>query len=335
MILDKKPKICVIIPSYNAENSILEVIKSIPSYIDCIYIINDGSSDNTKCVIEKENKNVKFKLISHNKNMGIGAAMISGYKKALEDGYDICVKMDADGQMSPTYLPELLEPIISQRSDYSKGNRFHHDQELKKMPFVRRIGNLALSFLVKMASGNWAVFDPTNGYTAIHRAALEEINFNRLHKRYFFEISMLVLLRECDAIIEDVSIPAIYGEEKSHLNIKKILIQFPLLLLKYGIGRIKKQYFIYDFNLVSLSLLVGTLLLIFGIGFGIDAWIHNSALNKITPPGTVMIAALPILIGIQFLLQAISMDVANIPKRSLQQKMYRKREKIRKFFDST
>jgi len=232
--------------------------------------------------------------------------------------------MDADDQMDPTYLEELIEPLVSGRADYVKGNRFHDAEALRRMPLIRKVGNAGLSFLIKAASGQWHVFDPTNGYIAIHRAALAALDLRKIHPRYFFESSMLVLLRRLDAVVEDVPMPARYGDEPSHLSIGSTLIEFPWLLLRYGLGRVLWQYFVADFNAVSLFLLCGAPLVSFGGLFGLYHWIDNYRHNILTATGTVMLAVLPLILGFQLFLQALVLDVQNVPRRPLQIRLRRR-----------
>ncbi len=204
------------------------------------------------------------------------------------------------------------------RADYTKGNRFHDTEALRRMPLARKVGKAGLSFLLKASSGQWHIFDPTNGYTAIHCTALRALDLGRLHPRYFFESSMLSLLRRLGAVVEDVPMPARYGEEHSNLSIPRALIEFPWLLLRQGVHRILWQYFVADFNAVSLFLVSGVPLIAYGVLFGLYHWIHSYLTNHLTPTGTVMLAVLPLIIGFQLLLQALVLDIQNAPRQPLQ-----------------
>ena len=153
--------------------------------------------------------------------------MLTGYAEAHRLGAEIVVKMDGDGQMDPAQLPALIAPIVRGEADYAKGNRYLHARQLRSMPLLRRLGNLGLSFLTKLASGYWNIFDPTNGYTAIHAALIPLLNKEDIGRRYFFESSMLLELSLLRAVVRDVYIPARYGDETSHLSILKTLRQFP------------------------------------------------------------------------------------------------------------
>jgi glycosyltransferase involved in cell wall biosynthesis len=318
-------KVAVIIPAYRAAETIQEVIGGIPRWIDAIYVVNDASTDDT-AVRASAARDPRARLISHEVNQGVGAAMVTGYRAALDDGMEICVKMDADGQMDPAYLPQLVEPLAAGHADYAKGNRFHDAAALRRMPLIRRLGNAALSFLIKAASGQWRVFDPTNGYTAIHRAALTALELGKLHPRYFFESSMLIRLREIDAVVQDVPMPARYCEERSHLSVSRTLVEFPWLLLRHGLKRVLWQYFVVDFNAVSLFLICGAPLITFGVLFGLYHWIDSYLRQVLASTGTVMLAVLPLILGFQLLLQALVLDVQTKPEQPLQARLRRPAE---------
>jgi glycosyltransferase involved in cell wall biosynthesis len=310
-------RVAVIVPAYRAAGAIEKVLSGIPSWVNVIYVVDDASPDGTGARVRAQ-ADSRVQLLVHDVNRGVGGAMVTGYRRALAEGVDICVKMDADDQMDPALLGALIEPLASGRADYAKGNRFRDAEALRRMPLGRKIGNAGLSFLIKAASGQWHIFDPTNGYVAIHRAVLAGLDLRKVHPRYFFESSMLILLRRLDAVVEDVPMPARYGDESSHLSIGRTLIEFPWLLLRYGLRRVLWQYFIADFNAVSLLLLSGVPLVTFGGVFGLYHWIDNYRHHVLTPTGTVMLAVLPLILGFQLLLQALVLDVQNVPRRPFQ-----------------
>lgn len=243
--------------------------------------------------------------------------MVSGYRKAMEIDVDIVVKMDGDDQMDPKFLVDLIRPLLLGEADYSKGNRWENGEELLSMPALRRTGNLALSFLTKLVSGNWRLFDPCNGYTAIRTSTLKKMDLGKQSKDYFFETSMLVELSILRAMVKDVAIPARYGDETSSLRIGRILRRFPPLLMKSFARRVWQQYFIRDFVPASLFLLAGTLLSSGGLLFGICAWWLSFLKGVQTPTGTVMLAAVPLLMGYQLLMQAMVLDIGNQPTSAL------------------
>lgn len=308
----KYPKIAVVIPCYKVEKTIIKVIRGIPDFVKYIICVNDCSPDGTTQEILSINE-PRVSLISHLKNQGVGGSLLTGYSFGLGLDPDIIVKIDGDGQMDPKFLPMLIEPIINGETDYVKGNRFLHQQELKSMPFLRRAGNLGLTFLTKAASGYWNVFDPTNGYTAISARALKELDPDRISKNYFFETSMLCELRRKDCVVKDVAIPAIYNDATSSLKIYQQLPIFWFNLLRRFFNRIVYRYFLFDFNAVSLFLLSSLTLGSFGIVWGIIKWIESAKTGVAATTGTVLIAVLPIILCVQLLIQAIAIDINDVP----------------------
>lgn len=327
-------KVAVIVPAFRAEITIQKVLSGIPEWVDAIYVVNDASPDETAARVRSVG-DPRVRMIAHEANQGVGGAMVTGYRQALSDGMDICAKMDADDQMDPAYVSALIEPLAEGRADYTKGNRFHDSAALRRMPLARRVGNAGLSFLIKAASGQWHIFDPTNGYTAIHRAALAALELGKLHPRYFFESSMLIKLKEIGALVEDVPMPARYGQGKSNLRVSRTLAEFPWLLLRHGLKRILWQYFVADFNAVSLFLVSGIPLVVFGLVFGIYHWIENYLRGALTPTGTVMLSVLPLILGFQLLLQALVLDVQSVPQRPLQARQRRPADAKTKVTHST
>ena len=304
--------VIVIIPAYLAEKSIQKVISGIPDWVRAIIVVDDGSQDRTSEIVQSMN-NPKISLIQHNQNMGVGGAMITGYKKSLELGADIIVKIDSDGQMDPIYMDKLIQPIVLGKADYTKGNRFFYWKGTERMPLYRKIGNLSLSFLSKLASGYWDIFDPTNGYTAISAEIIPLLDFNHISNRFFFETSMLIGLRIIRAVVVDVYIPAKYEGEKSHLSAWKSLFEFPPKIIKGFLRRIIYEYFIRDFTQTSLLLFTGVVFSGFGLIWSLYYWLRSIKTGVVTTTGTVMIGVLPVILGIQFLLQALVMDTQNIP----------------------
>lgn len=304
--------VAVVIPMFRAEAHIAEVVRTIPDWVRTIVVVDDKSPcDGARIVRELADPRVT--LVQHEHNQGVGGATMTGYREAARLGATVLVKMDADGQMDPAALPALTAPILRGVADYTKGNRFLHSRELRHMPFVRRIGNLGLSFMTKLASGYWRVFDPTNGYTAIHARVVSMLDPRRIGNRYFFETSVLFELGLQRAVVRDVFIPARYGDETSNLSEWKSLLGFPPRQLRGLLRRVWTQYFLRDFGLVPVFLLSGLLCVGFGVVFGLIAWIHSASTGDIATTGTVMLSVLPIIVGVQQLLQAIVLDVQNEP----------------------
>ncbi|MEP7135682.1 MAG: glycosyltransferase family 2 protein [Chloroflexota bacterium] len=310
--------IAAVIPCYRVEREIGPLIASLPGYIKYVIVVDDASPDETsKIVLKAAERDRRIVLIRHESNLGVGGAMITGFRKALELNAQLIVKIDGDGQMDPAQLPNLLSPIIQGRADYTKGNRFRDFQALQKMPIVRRIGNMALGFLTKAATGYWNLFDPTNGFVAIHGKVLAQLQLERIEHGYFFEISMLANLYLLGAVIKDVPMPARYGSEVSSLSVRRSLIEFPAKLLRTFLRRLILKNLIYDFSMASIYMLASLPLLLFGFIFGISKWAQYSALKLPAPTGTVMLPTLSVILGIQFLIAAIEIDLRSTPKEPI------------------
>ena len=308
--------VSVVIPCYNVAVHIEDVIRNLPASINWIIVVNDCSKDDTETILLRlKQENEKIIHIRHEVNQGVGGAMLSGYKKSLELKSDFTIKMDGDGQMDAEYIPVLLKPLVEDKADFTKGNRFRDLKALRAMPISRRIGNMGLSFIIKAASGYWNIFDPTNGYTAIRNDILKIIDFDSVHKRYFFETSMINELYYANAVIMDIPMKARYGDEVSGLSRTKTLFEFPPKLFVAFLKRVILKYFLYDFNIASLYLMIGVPFFVGGAVFG---WINfeKYALSSIpAPTGTVIFPTLFIMLGFQLLLAAISYDITNYPKR--------------------
>jgi dolichol-phosphate mannosyltransferase len=313
-----KTVIAVVIPAYKVQDHISKVLAGIPKWVKFIIVVDDASPDQTAEVLRNIKDN-RLNVIQHKANQGVGGAVLSGYAKAISLGADIIVKMDGDDQMDPAYLPFLLDPVLQRKADYAKGNRFLHTTTLQRMPFLRRLGNIGLTFFTKIASGYWDIFDPTNGYTAIGRNALTLLSTDDISRDYFFESNMLLALRCINAVIRDVPIPSRYGDEISSLSIKRVVFTFPFRLIKGFFQRISREYFWFDFNAGSLLLLFGLILLIFGFIWGIVKWNQSVATGVAATTGTVLIAVLPIIVGVQFLTQFLVLDISRIPREPLSQ----------------
>ena len=313
-----KMRIAVVIPAFQAAQHIRRVIAGMPPFVSHIIVVDDCSSDETAALVAQDAADdPRLVLVRHTVNQGVGGAVLTGYQKALDLGAEIIVKMDADDQMDPAYLLPLIAPILSGEADYTKGNRFLRTRELRAMPVARRIGNLGLSFMTKVASGQWPIFDPTNGYTAIHASIVPLLNQAAIDRRYFYESSMLLELGLLRAVVRDVSIPARYQNETSHLSKRKALLEFPWRLFRGLFHRQWLQYFVRDFTGVSAFLISGLALLLWGGAFGAYHWFLSSQTGVVATTGTVMLAVLPVILGIQLLLQAMIADIQNAPVRPI------------------
>src|SRR5687767_350544 len=314
----QKYAIAVVIPCHRVEREIAAVIANLPRYLQYIIVIDDASPDKTSEIIkELAQKDGRISLVCHEKNQGVGGAMLTGFRKALELDAQIVVKIDGDGQMDTAYLPDLLIPLIEGWADYTKGNRFRDFQALQKMPLVRRMGNIALGFLTKAATGYWDLLDPANGFVAIRSNVLAQLPLDQIDRTFFFETSMLANLYLLKAVVKDVPMPARYEGEVSNLSVRKTLMEFPFRLLKTFIRRLVLKNLIYDFSMASIYIFAGLPLLLFGLIFGISRWISYAMRDIPAPTGTVMLPTLSVLLGVQFVIAAIEIDLRSVPTQPL------------------
>ncbi len=323
---DLRCLIAVVIPCYRVTRELRGVIAAIGPDVDVIYCIDDGCPDDSHSVaMELQEFDPRVRPLRHKTNSGVGGAVITGFQQAIADGAEIIVKLDGDGQMDPADIPALIEPIVNGKADYTKGNRFFYLDDLRAMPKLRLFGNAALSFFSKLSSGYWNLFDPTNGFVAIHADVAKLLPLDKLAKRYFFESDMLFRLNTLRAVVVDVPLPARYGDEGSHLSIGRVLLTFPLYHLRSLVKRCFYNYFLRDFNLASINLLFGVGLMLFGLIFGATQWIEGIASHTPASSGTVMIAALPIILGFQLLLSAVNYDIAGVPREPIHRRLRERR----------
>ena len=309
----KNQRITAVIPAHNEAGHIAQVIATMPEFVDHLVVVDDCSRDNTyEAAVSSGDKRVV--ALKTPQNRGVGGATILGYHKGIELESDIIVKMDGDGQMDPGYLSSLIDMLIDQEYDYAKGNRFLVGESLSFMPRHRLFGNVVLTFMTKLASGYWHIFDPQNGYTAIKCDALRSLNLAAIHERFFFENDMLIHLNFFKYRVKDVAIPARYGGEKSDLNPFKISLTFPLLLLRRFFHRVYHKYVLRDFSPIALFLFLGLGLFTWGILLGIYLYFRTVSTGIATPTGTIMLALLPLILGFQLILQAIVLDIQETPK---------------------
>jgi len=303
--------VCVVLPCYGVERHIREVVHSIPPWVDHIVAVNDACRDATAAVLASID-DPRLVVLHHPKNRGVGGATQTGFAQALTLGADVVVKMDGDGQMDPARLEALIAPVARGFADFAKGNRWADLKALKTMPPLRLAGNTALGFLVRAASGYWSTFDPVNGFLAI-RADLLRLFQSPLPERYFFECGLLIEAGIQRAAVVDVSMPARYGDENSSLSIPRAVIGFPPRLLRGFVRRVFWRYYIYDFSVTSLLLATGLPMFLFGLVYGSLTWAQHAGQDYVSA-GQVMIAAMPMILGFQLLLQACVLDIASTPR---------------------
>ena len=306
-------RVHVVIPAYNVAPHLGAVLRGIPAFVDTVTVVDDGSTDDT-AEAAKNAGDPRVTVLGSPTNEGVGGAMARGFEHALAQGDGIIVKMDGDGQMDPADLPRLLEPIVDGRCDYAKGNRFLRSRELDIMPRARLAGNFVLTFLTKLASGYWNVFDPQNGYLAITSGTLRLLDLGRLSRRYFFENDMLINLNIFDARVCDVAMPSRYGTERSSMRLGRILCSFPFHLFRGYWHRFYRKHVLRDFSPVALFMLTGLPLLAWGTGFGLYTWGQSWLQNQFASTGTVMLSVLPFLVGFELVLQALVLEIRDTPR---------------------
>ncbi|MBX3133295.1 MAG: glycosyltransferase family 2 protein [Gemmatimonadaceae bacterium] len=304
--------VAIIIPCFRVERHIAGVIRSIPEQYRTIICVDDASPDTSAAVIQGLG-DPRVILVRHARNLGVGGAVKTGYAEAMRRGAGICVKMDGDGQMSAEDLDALVAPLLDASADYAKGNRFVDLTALRQMPTVRLVGNALLTFASKCACGYWNMLDVSNGFTAISAGLLRRLDLARISDRYFFETSMLIELNILRAAVADVSMPARYGDERSSLRISRVLATFPALLVRGLARRLYWRYVIEDFGVASVCAVAGIPLLLFGTSFGAVRWLETVSSGTPATAGTVLVAALPIIVGFQLVLAAVLLDVLSSP----------------------
>jgi len=312
--------IAVVIPCYRVTRHILDVLARMGPEVSRIYVVDDKCPDGTAALVREKCTDPRVTVIEHAQNQGVGGAVMTGYQAAIDDGMTVIVKVDGDGQMDPTLIPSFAAPILRGEADYTKGNRFFDLEQIRSMPPVRLFGNAILSLMTKLSSGYWDLFDPTNDYTAIHADAARHLPFNRISRRYFFETDMLFRLNTLHAVVVDVPMDAHYADEVSNLKISKIITEFLVKHVRNFGKRIFYNYYLRNMSLASVELPLGVLLVLLGAIYGGIHWIESANAGIETPAATVMLASLPILMGVQLILAFLANDIASVPKRPLHKK---------------
>lgn len=309
--------IAVVIPCYRVTRHILAVLAAIGPEVQRIYVIDDKCPDGSGALVRAECSDARVRVIEHAENLGVGGAVMTGYAAAIADGVDVIVKIDGDGQMDSSLIPRFVAPIQDGEADYTKGNRFYDLEQIGSMPPMRLIGNAVLSLMTKLSSGYWDLFDPTNGYTAIHADAARHLPFGRISRRYFFETDMLFRLNTLRAVVVDVPMDAVYGDEVSNLKISKIVTEFAAKHVRNFFKRLFYNYYLRNMSLASIELPLGVAMLLFGSIYGASHWLYSLRHDMVTPAGTVMVAALPLIMGTQLILAFLAYDIAAVPRRAI------------------
>lgn len=310
-------KVATVLPSYKSKSKILSVLEQIGPEVHGIFVVDDACPEGTGKTAQSECKDPRVQVIFMPENRGVGGATLAGFMKAQQLGYSILVKLDSDGQMNPKLIPKLIKPILEGQCDFTKGNRFFSAKNLQSMPRVRFLGNAGLSFLSKVSTGYWNIMDPTNGFLAMHASLLLILETDKISQRYFFESDLLFRLGLLRAVVKDIPMTAVYGSEKSNLSVSHSLLTFPGKIVVRTLKRIVYQYFLRDFNVVSVLFLSGLLLFLGGFFFGAYHWFLSYKTGQIASSGTVMVSALPLLLGFQMLTFCLLFDVVRTPTEPL------------------
>lgn len=310
-------KIAVVIPCYRVLRHILDVIKNIGPEVSIIYVIDDFCPESSGAFVQNNCTDHRIKVVLLPENRGVGGAVLAGYQAAIADKMDIIVKIDGDGQMDPALIPYFVAPIVAGEADYCKGNRFFDLESVRKMPKARLFGNAVLSFVTKISSGYWNLFDPTNGYTAIHCDVARHLPFSKISSRYFFESDILFRLNTLRSVVFDIPMDAKYGDEISNLRISSIIGEFSVKHIKNFVKRIFYNYYLRDMSLASIELPIGTAFFLFGVIFGAYQWVQSITTGLPSSPGTVMLSALPVILGLQLILAFLGHDIRTVPTRPI------------------
>ncbi|WP_421696185.1 glycosyltransferase family 2 protein [Aestuariivirga sp.] len=311
------PRLAVIIPTYKARSHVLNVISDIGPEADRIYVVDDCCPENSGAHVQSICTDQRVTVLFHSQNQGVGAAVMTGYRAAIDDGMEILVKIDSDGQMDPAIIFDFVDPLAAGEADYAKGNRFFDIERVRQMPGIRLFGNAVLSLMCKLSSGYWNIYDPTNGYTAIHADVARRLPFDKISRRYFFETDMLFRLNTLRAVVVDVPMYARYGNERSNLKIGRALGEFSVKHVRNFIKRLFYNYYLRDMSLASIELPAGIALTAFGMTYGVYHWVSPTTAGQPSAAGTVMLAALPVLLGVQLILSFIGHDVRSVPTKIL------------------
>lgn len=305
-------RVAAILPCYNEEKLIGKTIDMMPDFVDKILAVDDKSTDNTWEVISKIAKtNKRVVPLKHDANTGIGGAYVTGFNYSLENKIDLVFTMAGDAQCDTTYMTNMADTLLDHDLDYVKANRFVHLEALKQMPSFRRIGNTVITILTKFSSGYYSIFDSQNGYGVFRRKTLENLPFEHIGRRYDYENTLLIALSIMGARIKDEPVPAIYGDEVSTIPVFKTTMRALKVVWRGFWKRMYYKYVLVNFHPIALFLFSGLLSALVGLLFGGFIVYERFISNQSPSTGTVMLCVLPLIVGLQLLLTAITMDMNN------------------------
>ena len=307
----------LIIPCYKVSKHILNVLENIGPEINYIFVIDDYCPENTGDLVKKKCSDQRVKVIRNEKNLGVGGSSLIGFKEAFKnENIDICIKIDGDNQMDPNEIKKIIDPLINENYDYVKGNRFLNNIQIENYPLSRFYGNIFLSFMSKLSTGYWDLFDPINGFTGIKREVLERLNLVNIDDRYYFESDMLFNLYNNKAKVKDVPVTITYDKDQiQNLNVFKESFNFFFKNLVKIYKRIKFNYFNRNFGLGSFFITSFLFFFIFTICYGGYNYIYYLSLNSFAPTGKILISAISCLLMILSLMIFLIIDNLNNPNK--------------------
>jgi glycosyltransferase involved in cell wall biosynthesis len=303
--------IAVVVPAYKEREHIAKVITTMPDFVDHIVVVDDCSPDDTS-EVARATGDPRLIVIRREKNGGVGAAICTGHSAARELGADVNVVMAGDAQMDPAYLTDLLDPVVLKGYGFAKANRFYSMTSFAGMPRVRIFGSVMLSFATKFASGYWHLFDPQNGYTALHRDALDRLSLDRLAGGYSFENDLLIQLNILRVPACDVPVPAVYGTEVSGIKLHKVVPELTRLLVTGFWRRFFHKYVLWSFSPIALFMFTGLFLLLCSLVIGTWVVVHTLG-TPVATTGSVLLAVTPFMLGVQLVLYAMLLDIQESP----------------------
>jgi glycosyltransferase involved in cell wall biosynthesis len=300
--------VAVVVPAFREEELITTTLGGLPGFVDRVYVVDDASTDATAERAQAFGDS-RVEVIRHERNIGVGAAIVTGYQRALADGVDVVCVMAADNQMDPAELESLVRPVARGEVDYAKANRLFTGEAWRVIPRHRYIGNAVLSLLTKIASGYWHVADSQAGYTAVSHNMLAQLDLDRIYHGYGFPNDMLVHLNVWNARVRDVPSRPVYGVgERSGIKIRRVVPRISWLLLKGFLWRLREKYVIRDFHPLVFFYALGIVMTITGLALGIVETALRISGNAVSV-GTVVLVALLLVSGSQFMLFAMWFDM--------------------------
>jgi glycosyltransferase involved in cell wall biosynthesis len=300
--------VAVVVPAYDEEALVGTTITGMPDFVDRIFVVDDASRDGTAAAAREAGEG-RVEVLRHERNLGVGAAIVTGYRRAVEDGMDVVCVMAADNQMDPEDLQKIALPVVRGEVEYAKANRLITGEAWRVIPRSRYLGNAVLSFLTKIASGYWHVADSQSGYTAASREILSQLDLERVYRGYGFPNDMLVHLNVWNARVRDIPSRPVYGVgERSGIKIRKVVPRISWLLIKGFFWRMREKYVIRDFHPLVFFYALGFLMTILGLGLGIAEVVLRFMGNEVSV-GTVVLVALLLIFGSQFTLFAMWFDM--------------------------